>query len=1081
MASEQMGLAAFFDVSKFTPGVQKYIQGLQKADASSMRFEKGTAKIGKGTQFLDSMLKGAAGQMSKFGAMAMGISTGGLATLGMVVGSTLVQAFGNLAGKVREGVGSLMEFGVASLHTAGRVDELQRAALLLGVRSGQTQAATQGFLDSLADLGIRADVSANLVSQLARRNLDLAQSIELATIAQNAAVLVGEDSSVTLDRIIHGITTYNARVLRTAGLNVNMMQAQDALARSLGKTREELDASERTQAALNAVILEGANIQGVYKVAMESPTKALRSLGREIFNLKAALGAPFLEAWNNVVVVVRHFVQMLTEAVQEGGSLYPILVNLGALASVLTEGFAGLAEQGIDAINRFASGVTQGMGESSAALTDFSVRFDSTMEGMAETGQDAVTRFGSDFADGLATAAENAFTWGIEIVASLAEGLISGAVSALTAAMDYISSILTFWLGPGSPPRVAPHIDEWGAAAFTEFLKGFEDADFGVLSGLQSILGRFLEETDLQQWSLDIAQALAEGPDEGFFERLKAAAGDFGEEVAELARNYFAMNDAVKAVAAAERQLNQAQEAVVKATGKVGDLTDEYNQLLRAGASESVLDAKLAEINAAEEELTVAQKQAKLAEQAEKDAKEHVETLKEESNLQEELVRQLLKLAGAEEDAAAAAAAGGGAGGGGRRARGAAGAGRGLPRIGAGIGAGMGAGIGEGLTTGISTAIDGAKEMIRAKLAELFAPLTTAWEQTIQPQLAELSARWAEFVASPEVKEAMRILADGVDILKLALEGLWLFVKDNLKPILVILGGVLLVTVVPALFAALAPILALGTALLALGLLWQKYGEEVKLTVERIKFIVKHMIDRIISWFTNFESHVTTIWKNIVTAIKTKAEEIRLAVETKVQEIKDWWDSTWEEIQTTLETTWENIVTAVTEKAQEVYTAITDKIQEVVDWLSEMIDTFRQIGGDIILGLKQGILDMAGELIDAITGVIEDAIEAAKALLGESSESKVFRGIGKQAMAGYEAGLLAQSTQVREAIQVAMQPPASAHVPVPAPVTVGGATTTTTMTNTANIEMGGVNISDGMDAAMFEARVLQVVEKAMGR
>lgn len=1078
MSSERMGIIAIFDVAKFTPGVQQYIQGLQKADASSMRFEKGTAKIGKGTQFLDGVLKGAAGQMGKFGAIAMGISTGGLATLGMVVGSTLVQAFGNLAGKVREGISGLMEFGVASLHTAGRVDELERAALLLGVRSGQTQEATQGFLDGLADLGIRADVSANLVSQLARRNLDLAQSTELASIAQNAAVLVGQDSSETLDRIIHGITTYNARVLRTAGLNVNMMQAQDALARSLGKTREELDASERTQAALNAVIAEGANIQGVYSVAMESPTKALRSLGREIFNLKAALGAPFLEAWNNVVVVMRHFVQMITKAVQEGGALYPVLVNLGALASVVTEGFAGLAEQGIDAINRFASGMTQGMGESSAAVTGFGVQFDSTMEGVAKTGQDAVIRFGSDFANGLADAASDAFTWGVEIVASLAEGLISGAVSALTAAMDYIGSILTWWLGPGSPPRVAPHLDEWGAAAFTEFLKGFEDADFGVLSGLQSILGRFMEETDLQQWSLDIAQALAEGPDAEFFERLKTAAGDFGEEVAELARNYFAMNDAVKAVAAAERQLNQAQEAVVKATGKVGDLTDEYNQLLRAGASESVLDAKLAEINAAEEELTVAQKQAKLAEQAEKDAKEHVETLKEESNLQEELVRQLLKLAGAEEEAAAAA--GGGAGGRGRRAGGAAGVGRGLPRIGAGIGAGMGAGIGEGLTTAMGDAIDRAKEDIRKRLTDLLKPLTDAWIE-IQKDLDDLSREWSDFIAKPEVQAALKILADGVVILKLALEGLWLFVKDNLKPILVILGGVLLVTVVPALFAALAPIAALGTALLALGLLWQQHGEAVKQTMERIPLIIAYALNEAAQAVTRFVENFGRTLTQLGIIIVFKLNQAAQFLRTWLSDFITTWQNNWNMALEILALAWQNIVTAVTEKAQEVYTAITDKIQEVVDWLSGMIETFRQIGSDIILGLKQGILDMAGELIDAITGVIEDAIEAAKALLGESSESKVFRGIGKQAMAGYESGLLAQSTQVREAIQVAMQPPTGAQVPVPAPAVVGGATTTRTTTNTATVNMGGVNINDGMDAALFEERVLQVVEKAMGR
>jgi len=94
--------------------------------------------------------------------------------------------------------------------------------------------------------------------------------------------------------LIYGITTYNQRVIRTYGLNVDMSNAFDAMAASVGKTTEELTEAEKVQAAMNAVLQEGTRITGAYAAAMEEPGKRWRSLPRYVNEIKVALGEAFL-------------------------------------------------------------------------------------------------------------------------------------------------------------------------------------------------------------------------------------------------------------------------------------------------------------------------------------------------------------------------------------------------------------------------------------------------------------------------------------------------------------------------------------------------------------------------------------------------------------------------------------------------------------------------------------------------------------------------------------------------------------------------------------------------------------------
>jgi hypothetical protein len=199
-------------------------------------------------------------------------ATAGLSLLAVTVGNILADAFQAVTGFIKEATSALLDFGSQSLMIAGRVDELNRSAIQLGLMAGYSQSEMEGFIGGLVDTGIRADVAATLIAQLTRFEADLTKATELATVAQNSAVIAGIDSSDALEKLTHAAATSSPIVARNAGITVNFTKAQEDLADELGTSRETLTESQKVQANFNAILSEGAKIAGVYKAAMDSPT-----------------------------------------------------------------------------------------------------------------------------------------------------------------------------------------------------------------------------------------------------------------------------------------------------------------------------------------------------------------------------------------------------------------------------------------------------------------------------------------------------------------------------------------------------------------------------------------------------------------------------------------------------------------------------------------------------------------------------------------------------------------------------------------------------------------------------------------
>lgn len=178
---------------------------------------------------------------------------------------------------------------------------------------------------------------------------------------------------------------------------------------------------------------------------------------------------------------------------------------------------------------------------------------------------------------------DEAYAWGRNIIISLANG-IAGAVIEVVNALITIGKVIRDWLKPGSPPRLLPDIDDWGAGAMREYLKGFTQADFGIFKELASTVASFFKSLPADTFGgeegvfsaiLGSRGAIARGIEEvRKFGSVTAAtlaqiSGAFTETSGDIATYVMMLFDVEKATLAVER-----------AQAKINAITEKYTRIL---------------------------------------------------------------------------------------------------------------------------------------------------------------------------------------------------------------------------------------------------------------------------------------------------------------------------------------------------------------------------------------------------------------------------------------------------------------------------------------------------------------------
>ncbi|ANH49232.1 tail tape measure protein [Freshwater phage uvFW-CGR-AMD-COM-C203] len=285
-------------------------------------------------------------------------------TRGMQQASQAVEGFSKTTGRLNSamiglgvvagGAGAAMiAFGIKSFNAAARVDELNYAIDAIGKSTGLGGQALADEALEVKNMGIEMEIAQKSVLKFAQNNLELGKASDLARIAQDLAIISGENSTDTFNKLTHAVITGRSEVLKSVGIQENAGQMYAKFAKSIGKTTKQLSYQEKQQAVLQGVMAEGVKVFGTYEAAMKSPGKTLRSFARLHNELQVAMGNVLLKAFGPIILAAYDLEKAITKAVEKNKTFQAVLGALQAVFTKLTQPITDFITKITDAVKGF--------------------------------------------------------------------------------------------------------------------------------------------------------------------------------------------------------------------------------------------------------------------------------------------------------------------------------------------------------------------------------------------------------------------------------------------------------------------------------------------------------------------------------------------------------------------------------------------------------------------------------------------------------------------------------------------------------------------------------------------------------
>jgi chemotaxis regulatin CheY-phosphate phosphatase CheZ len=261
----------------------------------------------------------------------------------------------------------LVGFIATSAVAAARVDGLKLANNQLAQSAGYTEQYVQAQAQSVKKMGIEHAAAQQIVAKFMTAQLDLADASNLARIAQDQAVISGENSTETMTRLTDALITGNSQMFRSMNMTLDLSGAYEAMAVGLGKNVDELSETERVQARVNAVMEYGTTIAGTYEAAMGDSFKQMGSFKRMINDIAVEAGQYFTPALNTAVFGVKDLLGTVSELISEGGALEPVLAGWGEKLN-WAAGLIGTVDDGLKKMKPSTAGFIGDMTAATAVM-----------------------------------------------------------------------------------------------------------------------------------------------------------------------------------------------------------------------------------------------------------------------------------------------------------------------------------------------------------------------------------------------------------------------------------------------------------------------------------------------------------------------------------------------------------------------------------------------------------------------------------------------------------------------------------------------------------------------------------------
>lgn len=168
-------------------------------------------------------------------------------------------------------------------------------------------------------------------------------------------------------------------------------------------------------------------------------------------------------------------------------------------------------------------------------------------------------------------------------------------------------------------------------------------------------------------------------------------------------------------------------------------------------------------------------------------------------------------------------------------------------------------------------------------------------------------------------------------------------------------------------------------------------------------------INTLVQWFAqlpgNIAAFLSTVITNVVAWVANMASNAVSAGSRFISGIADFLSALPGNIASWLSGVISTVVGWVSQFASNAASAASQFASNLIDGLASIPGKVTSIGSNIIQGMVNGVTSAAGSLIDSVKGAVDDAINAAKNLLGIHSPSRVFRKIGQYTMQGAALGV----------------------------------------------------------------------------
>lgn len=269
-------------------------------------------------------------KIGSIGEKALGVLTGNLATKG----------FDALLGAVQS-------VGDTLLNEAPRVEGLRTSFDNLAESAGFSGEAVMDSLRAAAK-GMVTDVS--LMESFNKSMLLVGEGMadklpKLLEIAQASAAATGEDVGFMLDSLVTGIGRGSPMILDNLGLTINLSEAYEGYAKTLGISADEMTKAQQQMALLNAVEASGDEFIRRLGDNTGGTAQTMAQFKTTIENLKMGLATGLLPALTAIVTPLANL------AAKHLPALIPLVEKFGAVFGA----FIAVVLSGSDPLTSFAS------------------------------------------------------------------------------------------------------------------------------------------------------------------------------------------------------------------------------------------------------------------------------------------------------------------------------------------------------------------------------------------------------------------------------------------------------------------------------------------------------------------------------------------------------------------------------------------------------------------------------------------------------------------------------------------------------------------------------------------------------